>query len=137
MTDSTNPRVMADNIRELDARSLGTAAEVEALQIFDDAETDTGKKWIDGKSIFRKVFEVASFPNATSVDIPHGISDLGDVIDLYAMKFPVGTGSGYKSNYASTLQVKYNATNITVTTNTDSSAANGFILIEYTKTPTP
>ena len=137
MTDSTNPRVMADNIKELDARTLGTEAEVSALQIFDDDETDTGMKWIDGSSIYRKVFEVEHLPNNTTLNIDHDISNLGVVTYLIGIAQAVSGFPGriLPTGVAPTFQ--FTATQIKITSNTDLSGVPAVVIIEYTKAPTP
>lgn len=45
-------------------------------------ETLTNDKWIDGKPIYRKVFDVGSVSAETIVRINHSIDNLGRVIDL-------------------------------------------------------
>ena len=52
MIDSTNPRIMADSIRALSGESGSQASDistlqsdVEALQIYDDAEAETPVLW--------------------------------------------------------------------------------------------
>lgn len=94
LPDSTNPRVMADNIKELNARTLGTTAEVEALQIFDDDETNTGKKWIDGTPIYRRVF-VFDSPVSLAASSWNDLSvKLADDTTNYIIIHSVGVGNG-------------------------------------------
>lgn len=81
--DSTNPRVIADNIRKLDDAVQAAASELPEVETTDEGkvltvnasgkwavldlpasipkdysltETDTGLKWIDGKNIYSKTF---------------------------------------------------------------------------------
>ena len=81
LPDSTNPRVIADNIKKLDARPFagvianpeGEAVDsLEKIDIngeiyeissytppqFSTDEFDTGKKWIDGSKIYGKIFDL-------------------------------------------------------------------------------
>ena len=53
--------------------------------IYSTTEVDTGKIWIDGKPIYRKVIECGYGPNgttSTTKSVPHNISNLGDVISI-------------------------------------------------------
>ena len=135
MTDSTNPRVMADNIRELDARILGTVAQFEALQIFDDDETDKGMKWIDGSPIYRKVVDLGDMPNNTTSTVAHNISDLDEVITFCGIARNPVTGSGFAIDYRNSVYMGFNNTNVTLTCSGDFSAYKCKVIIEYTKTP--
>ena len=93
MTDSTNPRVMADNIRDLNARSLGTIAQVEALQTYSSDETDTGKVWIDGRKIYRRIL-TGTTPNdntATTVINTSGMN-IVEIVTFMASVFSEGSG---------------------------------------------
>lgn len=42
-------------------------------------EIDTGMKWIDGKTIYRKVIETTTALSAGSTTISHGITNFGQV----------------------------------------------------------
>ena len=145
MIDSTNPRILADNIRDLTDKQIVEAAEilalqgdVEALGSYSTTETNTGKKWIDNSDIYRKIIPVEAFPNNTSVSIPHGIENLGDVIDIYASQQAVaGVVVGRISNYSSAFILNYTKTNVVLQTTIDLSGAGGFILMEYTKSAAP
>ena len=138
LPDSTNPRVMADNINELDARALTTAAEVSALQIYDTDETDTGKKWIDGSAIYRKVIDIGDIEAATASTTAHSITNLGIVIDYKliaitdsAFMYPIIASS---ASYVR--QVVINDTNVVIKSATNAPALTDvYAIIEYTKTP--
>lgn len=57
MNDSTNIRIIADNIRKLNSRSSNL--EKSAAKIpknYSTDEIDTGLKWIDGATIYQKTF---------------------------------------------------------------------------------
>ena len=139
MVDSTNPRVMADNIKELDARTLGTIAEAEALQIYDDEETDTGKKWIDGSPIYRKCFVVDSLTEGEYTGL-HGITNLGIVTSINGS---IICASIYALNY--NISASYRTatwfTNANIRLTVGSALVESFvkaiICIEYTKAATP
>ena len=138
MTDSTNPRVMADNIKKLDAADQETAGVLEALQIYDDAETDTGKKWINGETIYRKVFTISELTEG-SATVVHGIDNLDTIITLEgAVKatsnyYAVGYYNG--SNSRVTCFISGNAIVLTIGSTFVSTFTECNIVLEYTKTP--
>jgi len=107
MVDSTNPRVMADNIKMLAAAGGGghevvanpegaATGDLEKLQVGDiiyeipvysppeysTTEYDTGKKYIDGRSIYGKDIEVAQDFTAGTVEISTGVTDAQILTDL-------------------------------------------------------
>ena len=140
MIDSTNPRIIADNIRALrdEAGTQGDA--IEALGSYSTTEVNTGKVWIDESPIYRKVVSF-ELPNATSKTVAHNIENLGTVVDFrcyneynedstYAVKQLGITGSGI-----TLLQIGKTA--ITITSNSDLSALSAFAIVEYTKSATP
>lgn len=45
-------------------------------------EVNTGAKWIDGKTIYKKTVDTGALTNATSKQIPHGITNLSKVIKI-------------------------------------------------------
>lgn len=147
MTDSTNPRVMADNIRELSGVSGSQASEIsklqitlEALQTYDDAETETGKKWIDGSPIYRKVFEIEALPSDTSTFqnvVTHGISNLAVVTDLNAFVISSGVYAPITyitpGNDTDSIGIQITDTYIRMKVGKDRSGNTGLVIMEYTK----
>ena len=144
LPDSTNPRVMANNIKELDARSLAALAglddisdQVEALGTFSATEVDTGMTGLNG-NIYRKIFFIESLPNnATSDSIPHGINNLGYVYRFDGVAFNA-LKSGTSMPFAGTILPRFSSTGITIQTSGDYSTYSGIIIMEYEKeAPTP
>lgn len=100
-------------------------------------EVNTGTKWIDGKTIYKKTVQIASLPNATSTGYPHGVSNLGTVVEIkgvhragahaYDLSAPGIGGSQYG------LQLSVDATNIYVNVGTDRHLDSADITIYYTK----
>lgn len=143
MTDSTNPRVMADNIRELSnsqaAQGEMLEAEIGALQIYDDAETDTGKKWINDSSIYRKVIVIDGPFDSQSITANHNITDLDLVITLYGVgvsannQFPINYygSSAYNVNFT----VSSTALSGSIGSTSYSLITKIYVVLEYTKTP--
>ena len=140
MTDSTNPRILADNIKTLNARTLGTAAEVEALQNYSTDEVDTGKVY-ENKPVYRKIF-TGTMPTITSEDTytisQKDLKDIDAIIGLYgilnfqsyqvAMPYVNDSGKFAKVYYAETTE------KIIVAANGISySQATYLVYVEYTK----
>ena len=132
MVDSTNPRVIADNIKELTDKQIAQAAELVALGSYSATEVNTGMKLRD-KPIYRKIFEVESLPNNTSVQIPHGIENLDSCVHLYGVMQPTQGQAGQPIPYGNGLLLRYNWTVIVVQANSDLSSNSAIIVIEYTK----
>lgn len=59
LPDSTNPRVMADNIKKLDVEALKNYKEIKKIGTYSTEETDTGMLWRNNK-IFRAIIDFDS-----------------------------------------------------------------------------
>ena len=143
MIDSTNPRILADNIRSLSGETGSQASDISALQTtvtalgsYSITEVDTGMKYGDA-TIYRKCIALEGLPNNTTINIPHGITNLGTVIDFrgIALATPDFPGRILPTGVVPTL--RYTATNVTIQSNTDLSAVPGLIVMEYTKAASP
>ena len=95
--------------------------------------------WIDGKPLYEKVIDGGVLPNRDAKQIPHGISDLNDVIECKGWArngsnrhvIPIVNGSS--ANYQ--LGIYINNTNIVVGTDYDYSGYTiSYYIIRYTKT---
>ena len=102
--------------------------------IYSTSETLTNKVWIDGKSIYRKVYDFGSLPNSGTKNVAIGddtirfISLQGIAVSgRVAIPIP-GDGS------TSTITVYTSTTSVTIKTSTDMSAYTGYVIAEYTKT---
>lgn len=100
---------------------------------YSTTEVDTGKKWIDGKPIYRKVFNYGQLPNNTSVGVKHNIP-----IDTpVSAKGTVKTRSGAYNAWtipSPNIFVDLSYNEVFISTNTDRSNLDGLVIIEYTKT---
>ena len=138
MIDSTNPRILADNIRSLTDKTEGLsdaqiaqAAELVALGAYSTDEIDTGKKWLDNSIIYRKVIFVETLPNAGSTEIV--ITGLKDIISIGGF-MPETTGfAGRPVPYSNVVLFRYNAGRLYVVTSSDYSSYSAYIIVEYTK----
>ena len=147
MIDSTNPRVMADNIRHLTAgeqantTAIGTnTSSISALQTFDTDETNTGMKWIDDKDIYRKVLTGTSETGTISITVlTLYIEQLTDVRIFVKDNDDVLYGIGYR--YSNTLvywNISSGSLNIVLGSTAPATPVSYVVILEYTKTdPAP
>lgn len=93
--------------------------------------------WIDGKPIYRKVINFGTLPNATTKEVAHNISSLGNVVNLYGV---ANNGDTYiplpRSHSQSNVNIvlEMNKTKIIVNTGYNFSSYSAYITVEYTKT---
>jgi microcystin-dependent protein len=98
--------------------------------------------WIDGKTIYRKVINFGTLPNATKKEVQHNISNIsiftkieGIAIRNDETKFTQSLPLVYKNAemfYNTALAV--DNTTIEMQTDGDRSMFNGYVTLEYTKT---
>lgn len=153
MIDSTNPRVMADNIRELFGVSGSQAVEIsalqtdvetqgdaiEALRAYSTDEVNTGKKWIDNSDIYLKVFIIENMPNNTTVTITHNITNLGTMITCRGVMQTSEGLPGRPIPSGANPAIQYTILNLYIGTGSDFSNSSAIVILEYTKiaAPTP
>lgn len=114
-------------------------AEAQKNLVYSQNETDTGKIWIDGKKIYRKVVDCGALPNNSLKNIPINIINLNEIIKLSI----ITTNSTEKV----TIQLPFNNIGgnfieayrrgdaISLITNANlSSYEKTFAILEYTKT---
>lgn len=109
------------------------------LQTYSTSEVNTGKTWIDGKPIYRKVINCGSLPNATSKTINHNIQNIEHSY-IYGTAIRSSDKREFPLPYAaasagSEIQLDLTNTAIQITTSVDRSAFDQtYVIIEYTKT---
>lgn len=108
-----------------------------ALPDFATAEASTGRKWIDGKTIYQKVVDIGALLNNAEKSVPHGIAGLGTVV---ALTGTVKNAGGvqlilpFVSISSPFCIALYNdAANILIATGNDRTAYSGYAMIQYTK----
>ena len=103
---------------------------------YSTSEVNTGAKWIDGETIFKKTINIGSLPNNTTSTVAHNITSLNQLIRVEG-SFTNGTNSApipYAAPTASkSVQVYVDGTNITIGTGEDRSAYSGYVTLYYTK----
>lgn len=107
---------------------------------YSTSEVNTGKKWIDGKPIYRKVVDCGALPNADFKYVNHNISNLGVIINVFVNSY-TASGNGTMLPYVNPVSISgqisftYSKTQIELRTATDySSYVNTYAILEYTKT---
>ncbi|MGN1315536.1 MAG: hypothetical protein ACI4VW_00530 [Acutalibacteraceae bacterium] len=101
-------------------------------------ESDTGKTWIDGKKIYRKIIDFGALPNSSEKRVAHGITNLDTVIELKGIAknsagliFPLPYIGG---DFAHRIQFYINGVYVVATPGTDRSEfTKTYITMEYTK----
>lgn len=149
MTDSTNPRVMADNIRELSALSGSQAADISTLQGTVETQGDAieaiqeyGAETIigtyNGATVYRKILAIGEVPSGDALQIEHGVSNLGDVIAIYGVLDKKGATAGRTLPFTNLVYITYDLTKIYVTGASGyTSAQSGRLVFIYTKSAAP
>ena len=100
-------------------------------------EQDTGLKWIDGSAIYQKTFDVQSITLGSWVQIAHGISNLGTVIDFSGIIYRPAdnwfTPLNYYADANSYILSEIGATNIEIKVNFASGTYKAYLTLKYTK----
>lgn len=114
-------------------------AESQKNLVYSQEETDTGKIWIDGKKIYRKVIQLGQFPNKTTKLIEQDFSNVDTIVKMSAFAI-----SGQKDvilplpfiNINNDIVTFYKIINgFVIASNVDTTGyTNGFVIFEYTKT---
>lgn len=107
---------------------------------YSTAEQETGKTWIDGSPVYQKTISLGELPNASTLIVAHGISNLDTVISFDGMAFNSVDGGFPLPNVSLTLvstqlTVWVDSTNITLQTGSDRSGYYGYMTLYYTKKP--
>lgn len=104
---------------------------------YSTSETNTGVKWIDGKTIYKKTFSLGALPNATNKQVAHGITNLGLIIDMSGWAYNPSTGFRIPVIYSYTdypVWVSVDGTDLRISTKTDQSGfTETYVTLYYTK----
>ncbi|MCI7633894.1 MAG: tail fiber protein [Mollicutes bacterium] len=112
---------------------------IESLGTYSTNEINTGKKWIDGKPIYRKVISCGALPNSTTKIVNHNISDI-DNSRMYGFAVRTSDKREFPLPFSSAdgngnIQLDLTSTYIQITSNIDRSSFNtSYVILEYTKT---
>ena len=129
LADGTN---LSDGV--IQARKL-----VPGISNYSTSEQNTGFRWKDGKTIYKKTIDFGALPNTTNKAANLNISNLGTIIDSEAfciypngINFPLPFTN--TNDFASSVMLNFTATQVVITTGSDRSGATGYVTIYYTKT---
>ncbi|WP_368488057.1 siphovirus ReqiPepy6 Gp37-like family protein [Clostridium sp. BJN0013] len=109
-----------------------------AFTDYSTTEQNTGRLWIDGKTIYRKQVSLGSLTNTTPKSVAHGITNLSTVVSLTGfatngtvfLPLPLAR----YNNFASQIGLYIDTTNVVVEPGNDRTTYTGYVVIEYTKT---
>lgn len=99
-------------------------------------------KWIDGKPLYQKTVNIGTLPNNSTIKIAHGVSNIGDIINISG--YTTGTVGGKKytfnlpnvgSEASYSMEVTVQDSEIVIVTKTDRTwLTKSYITLTYTKT---
>jgi len=116
----------------------GVALTIPTDRVYDTSETNTGKVWIDGKPIYRKVVNCGALPDTTTKNIAHGITTIDNVVGHAAWAKSTGNSRiplPYShSNDIYNMRLLITNTNIEIETFAAwSTYTSCYVVLEYTK----
>lgn len=103
------------------------------------SEVDTGMKWIDGRTIYQKTFAMGGLKISGKTTVPHGITNLGMVINIRGIAKEESIGATINLPHAAdqqayTVTVYADNSNINIQTYADQSGyKTSFVTIQYVK----
>ena len=143
------------SIKALDSMPVGTQVEYTGTDIptgweqvddYSTDEVDTGKTWIDGKKIYRKVYHNSNYsqsasqtkdvsfslPNLETITYTYGtIKVSGGTCNLLMSVWANANGTEYSTGYGA---ITSSGFKITTGSGNPINSANIYIVFEYTKT---
>lgn len=113
--------------------------EAQKSLVYSQNETDTGKIWIDGKKIYRKVINCGVLPNAEEKNIPHNIKDYDIFLTIRGIAIFKEAESFISLPFASTgnesIKITVLKENVIIGTYIERNYfAESYAILEYTKT---
>lgn len=114
-------------------------AEAQKNLVYSQNEIDTGKIWIDGKKIYRKVVDCGTLPNNTQKQIPHNIKNYDIFLNVTGIAIIEDKKTYFNLPYTSVddegIRLAVIGENITITTwRKRDYILQTFVVLEYTKT---
>lgn len=115
--------------------------EISNIANYSTTETNTGKKWINGKDIYRKVIEFGSLPNNSTKYVRHNISGIQEVINISVISKDTSSSNTtwYSLPYSTqdglqyTIRIVCNTTDVAIRTGTDRTNQTAVVILEYIK----
>ena len=114
-------------------------AEAQKNLVYSQNEIDTGKIWIDGKKIYRKVINCGTLPNNTSKEVPINITNINEVVSVKGITFLSNEDAflplPYSLDKTGHIGLAATKTYIFIITYADrTNCINTYAILEYTKT---
>lgn len=130
LLETSIPESVLDRISTLEDE-VDTMAEYSA---YSTSETDSGEKWIDGKTIYKKTVDFGALPNNTTQSVNHGISGISRIIKMegyaYCPQFTL-----FSSLSDTTIGLKATDEQVEITTTLNwSQFTECYVTLYYTKT---
>lgn len=98
------------------------------------AEINTGTKWIDGKTIYKKTIDFGALPNNTSKQVAHNIDSLNRIIKIDGIMNNSSDTHFWTIPYISVNNIEVVSGNIQITTTLDLTSYTAYVTLYYTKT---
>lgn len=116
---------------------MGTHVQHDHLH-YSTSEHATGENWIAGETIYRKVIDFGTLPNATTKNVAHGITNLDIVISLEGVARNTIIGNYLPLSYPTggfRAELLIQGSDIRIVTDSNfQDWTQTYIIIEYTKT---
>ena len=112
-------------------RGVVKAANTDFGGDYSTTEVDTGFKWIDGKTIYKKTVSTGALPNNSTKTVSHGISGIDSVVSISSVAKSSGNWIMIESGNGGYIYLS--ASDIIITTSIVRSDFSGFVTICYTK----
>lgn len=105
---------------------------------YSTSEINTGKTWIDGKTIYRKVVDTGTLPDQNTKSVAHNISNLDRIIHIEGFFYRSSDGMTRSFNFiygsnSTFAGVQVDNTNISIYASWDTNANGSYVILEYTK----
>lgn len=131
-----NPDGNVYDIKDATARTQ--IADITAKEGYSETEMDTGIKWIDGSTIYKKTLSIGALPNSSAKNVPHGITDLKYIISVSGATYNPTAKYFFPLPFTesgdSAISIQISTTNIVITTHLDRRAfTTGYITVLYIK----
>ena len=114
--------------------------EISKFAKYSTSETFTGKYWINGKPIYRKVIDFGNLPNSATKGVDHNISGLSFVTSIQAIAYSLTENITYQMlTFATSDGIQYtirlycNSTQVVIGAGSDRSGLKAYVIMEYTK----
>ena len=115
-------------------------AQLNEERSYSTSEVNTGKKWIDGKPIYRKTIDCGALPNATSKAVAHNITNVDFVVSMQGVaSIPGGNKIPLPfvdtTTFPNEVQMYTTSNDVVLRAQGNrSNYTNTYVTIEYTKT---